>query len=71
MHMHALRHGYLWQGLIRPDEIDEIGEWLGRAPPPPPPRGLVVFDSTGVAVQDGLLGSTSCTNTTHYSLRVT
>jgi len=40
------------QGLIRPDEIVEIGEWLGRVPPPPPPRGLVIFDTTGVAVQD-------------------
>ena len=64
-------HGCPLQGLIRPDEIDEIGEWLGRAPPPPRTRGLVVFDSTGVAVQDGLLGCTSCTITTHYSLRAT
>ena len=40
------------RGLLQPDDVVEIGEWLARAPRPPRPPGLVVFDSTGVAVQD-------------------
>lgn len=39
-------------GLLRPADIVEIGEWLGRTPRPSRPSGVVVFDSTGVAVQD-------------------
>ena len=39
-------------GLLAPERVVEIGEWLAREPPPPRPRGVVLFDSTGVAVQD-------------------
>ena len=35
--------------------IVEIGEWLARSPRPQRPNGLVVFDSTGVAVQDVMI----------------
>ena len=44
---HAVR-----AGLLSPESVVEIGEWLAREPPPPRPRGVVLFDSTGVAVQD-------------------
>jgi len=44
---HAVR-----QRLLTPEDVVEVGEWLDRSPRPPRPRGLVVFDTTGVAVQD-------------------
>jgi ornithine cyclodeaminase/alanine dehydrogenase-like protein (mu-crystallin family) len=40
------------KGLLERDAVVEIGSWLARAPCPPRPKGVVVFDSTGVAVQD-------------------
>lgn len=42
----------LGSGLLPASRLVEVGEWLARSPPPPRPAGVVVFDSTGVAVQD-------------------
>ena len=50
---HAVSAGLLGKPGTPP--IVEIGEWLARSPRPPRPSGLVVFDSTGVAVQDVMI----------------
>ena len=46
-------------GVIGASDVIEMGEWL--APPPPArrarPKGLVIFDSTGVAVQDAAIAA--------------
>ena len=39
-------------GLLAKSAVVEIGEWLAGADPAVRPPGLVLFDSTGVAVQD-------------------
>ncbi len=39
-----------FSGLIQSDAVVEFGAWLDG--PRVRPRGLVIFDSTGVAVQD-------------------
>ena len=44
---HAVAAGALARG-----RVVECGAWLAARPPRPRPPGLVVFDSTGVAIQD-------------------